>query len=248
MAEQFVIRVQVDGERGSGRGGGVDGTAAVAAGASANLIRGRTLAQEAAQKRTQSNLQKAEQSLKSEVNSLQVTDFQLQKQTFLKNRYEYKYIGTARQPVINMAGEVVDEVETPFPGEGTVEQFGGIAGDFVLAHGKKIVAGGTALGLKLTNASISHKQYRSGDSYYNDQLNNSMRLAQYGIALGYGAAKGGPAGFALVAAGIAVNEGINLYTQNANFNYDRMMDTKYVHNIREVAGDLSYGRRRRGDR
>lgn len=118
----------------------------------------------------------------------------------------------------------------------------------IMENRAKITAAGTALGLKLANAYIGHKQHRSGDSYYNDQLNNRMKLAQYGIALSYGAAKGGPVGLGLVAVGIAVNEGINAVTERANFNYDRMMDKEYVHNVRAVAGDLSYGRRRRGDR
>lgn len=118
----------------------------------------------------------------------------------------------------------------------------------IIENRVKIAAIGTALGLKIGNTLVNHAQHRSGNSYYNDQLNNRMRLAQYGIALSYGAAKGGPAGLALVAAGIAVNEGINAFTKDSNFNYDRMMDKHYVHNIKQVAGDISYGRSRRGDR
>lgn len=125
---------------------------------------------------------------------------------------------------------------------------GGKAADFLLANQQAITAGSVSLGFKLANSIVSHKQHRSGDSYYNDQLNNSMKFAGYATALGYGAIKGGPLGAGLVATGIAINETINLVTENANFNYDRMMDTLYVHNVKQVAGDISYGRNRRGDR
>ena len=118
----------------------------------------------------------------------------------------------------------------------------------IIENRAKITATGTALGLKIASSYVSYKQHRSGNTYYNNQLRNRMRISQYGLALGYGAAKGGPAGLALVAAGIAVNEGINAFTEASNFKYDRMMDTLYVHNIKQVAGDISYGRRRRGDR
>jgi len=117
----------------------------------------------------------------------------------------------------------------------------------LVAHQTKILTGATALALKGQRTAISLKQHRSGDSFYNDQLNNSMKLTQYGLALGYGALKGGPIGFGVVAAGIAINEGINLAVQNANFNYDRKMDTLYIHNITQTAGDISYGRRRGGN-
>jgi hypothetical protein len=73
-----------------------------------------------------------------------------------------------------------------------------------------------------------------------------MKSLQYASALGYGLATGGFVGAGLVATGIAVNETINIVSEAANYKYDRMMDTLYIHNVREVSGDISYGRRRRG--
>lgn len=123
----------------------------------------------------------------------------------------------------------------------------GHVNDFIAANQTRIAAGSVALALKGVNSLISHKQHRSGDSYYNENLNISRKAISYGMALTYGA-KLGPGGLAFVAAGIAVNESINAFTEASNFKYDRMMDKEYVHNIKAVAGDISYGRRRRGDR
>lgn len=115
----------------------------------------------------------------------------------------------------------------------------------IVENQTKIAAGAVGLTFKSAQTAISIKQHRSGDSYYNQQLNNSMKFARYGAIIG-ASFKLGPKGPILAAASIAISESFNLYTENANFKFDRKMDTAYIHNVRQVSGDVSYGRRRRG--
>ena len=47
----------------------------------------------------------------------------------------------------------------------------------------------------------------------------------------------------LVAAGIAVNEAVNAFTDVQKYNYNRELEQNQVANMKALAGDISYGRR-----
>ena len=251
MAEQFVIRIQADGQQTRAGSSGANNTAALGVAAAANIgSRPLTPTQRQA-------LQNAGQSfINSELK--QLAEQRIEGAAFVDlDRTELKRKGLFSSTWnVSVQGAVYADAEmealsgqTSMMGSKELKNlkvFGtGHVNDFIAANQAKIAAGSVALGFKLANTYISYKQHRSGDSYYNDQLNNDMRRARYAIALGY-SAKFGPKGVAVAAVGIAINEGINFATQNANFNYDRMMDTEYIHNVKQVAGDISYGRRRGG--
>ena len=248
MAEQFIIRIQADGQTSRTGSSGSGNSAALGAAAAAGIATRELTPKQ------RIRLQNSSESFINEQLTQKVGYEGYFAADISKNRLLDKraFSSTYGVPITGVSEETEAEAmgmqAQIVTKEVGFDIRGGYVNDFVKRNQNKMKTAGLALSLKSANAYISYKQHRSGNTYYNNQLNNGMRLAQYGLALGYGAAKGGPAGLALVAAGIAVNEGINFATQNANFNYDRMMDTLYVHNIKQVAGDISYGRRRRGDR
>jgi hypothetical protein len=101
----------------------------------------------------------------------------------------------------------------------------------------------TAIVTKGARSFIQYAQHRSGNEHFNRNLSNGLRLGSNFAAIG-GAAifYGGPAA-GIIAAGIAVNEVVNIGVDLLNYNYDRKLDTMMVHNMAEVSGNLSYGRR-----
>jgi hypothetical protein len=101
----------------------------------------------------------------------------------------------------------------------------------------------TAIVAKGARSFIQYAQHRSGNSHFNKELNNYMRVGSNAAAIG-GAAifYGGPAA-GIIAGGIVVNELVNIGVDVLNYNYDRKLDTMMVHNMAEVSGNLSYGRR-----
>ena len=102
----------------------------------------------------------------------------------------------------------------------------------------KAGAMGVGVAWKVAKSAISIHQNQSGDSYANEQLNNAVKLATYGVAIatmGVGAA-----------AAIIVGETIR-YIRKLLINYNRQQEKNKVMNIKALAGDISYGRRN-GDR
>lgn len=103
----------------------------------------------------------------------------------------------------------------------------------------KAGAMGVGVAWKVAKSAISIHQNQSGDSYANEQLNNAVKLATYGVAIatmGVGAA-----------AAIIVGETISGISGVINYNYNRQQEKNKVMNIKALAGDISYGRRN-GDR
>jgi hypothetical protein len=92
---------------------------------------------------------------------------------------------------------------------------------------------------KTVYATVQYAQHTSGDSYYNQQLSNMMKLGGYGILL----ANSGPAA-PFVAAGIVVNEGIQAVLDFSKFQFDRKMEAYEITNNLIIAGNASYGRMR----
>jgi hypothetical protein len=97
----------------------------------------------------------------------------------------------------------------------------------------------SAILAKTVYATIQYAQHTSGDSYYNQQLSNMMKLGGYGILL----ANSGPAA-PFVAAGIVVNEGIQAVLDFSKFQFDRKMEAYEITNNLIIAGNASYGRMR----
>lgn len=106
---------------------------------------------------------------------------------------------------------------------------------------KYVKAAGVAFAWKAVSATSQLYQHRSGDSYANAQLNNGIKLGGYAAAI----AMSGPAA-PVVAAGIAVNEIISGIVGNANYRFDRALEGDQIRNMKVIAGDISYGRRRGG--
>jgi hypothetical protein len=255
MAEQFVIRVQVDGQsrtQATNSLGTALGASALLGGATGRVIGPNSPLTNL--KTAQSQLLGESEDLiegrrvgfrekfgydPSSVSIIQQSDFTKEKVSFGTTKLQLGRVTQAKG-----LGESDFHADLS---DSYYRNFAGRQIDTIRQNQAKIGAGAVALGLKGARSYINYKQHRSGDSYYNDVLNRNMKLATYGVALGYGALKG-PAGLGVVAAGIAISESITFFTERANFNYDRMMDTLYIHNVQQVAGDISYGRRRRGDR
>ena len=112
-------------------------------------------------------------------------------------------------------------------------------GDFYAENQMKVKAAGSALAWKAADSAVKVAQHRSGDSYANAQLNNAMKIVGYGTAI----AMSGPAA-PFVAAGIAVNEIVNGVVGGINYRFDRALEGDQIRNMKVIAGDMSYGRRR----
>ena len=100
----------------------------------------------------------------------------------------------------------------------------------------------TAAALRIAQGIVSHVQHRSGDRYFNRQLSLGISTASTlgGLAI---TAAFNPA-LAGVAAGVLVGSTvIDIVTTAANYDYDRKLDTTMIHNVKEVSGNISYGRR-----
>lgn len=82
--------------------------------------------------------------------------------------------------------------------------------------------------------------YTSGDSAANKQRAMGMKMATYGAAI---LATGGNP---LVIAGIIGNELISAGVDAYKYSHDRKMERGQIMNMANVAGDISYGRRRGG--
>jgi hypothetical protein len=98
---------------------------------------------------------------------------------------------------------------------------------------------GSAAAAKVVYSAVQYAQHTSGNSYYNQQISNAMRLGGYALLL----ANSGPAA-PFVAAGIVVNEGVQAILDVAKFEFDRKMEKYEITNNQILAGNASYGRNR----
>ena len=100
----------------------------------------------------------------------------------------------------------------------------------------------TATALRVGQAVISQVQHRSGNTYFNRQLQTGISTASTlgGLAI---TAAFNPVLAVVAAGGIAVSTTLDILTAQANYDYDRRMDTLMIHNTKEVSGNISYGRR-----
>jgi len=99
-----------------------------------------------------------------------------------------------------------------------------------------------AAALRVTQGVVSHVQHRSGNAYFNRQLSIGISAASTLSGLAVTAAFN-PV-LAAVAAGVLVGSTvIDMVATAANYDYDRKLDTTMIHNVKEVSGNISYGRR-----
>ena len=155
--------------------------------------------------------------------------------------------GTRRRVDITEGLDTIhsQEQETAFGAliSGSAEH--GVAG-FLNQHRARIRATGTIAINSLIQSQINMATHRSGDSYRNQKMANTASAGSSLASVGIAGAIWGPTAAVAFAANFAISTGFSLHTQNANYKFDRMMDTHYIHNIEQVAGDVSYGRVRGG--
>ena len=230
MAEQLIIHVKIDGfspQRETGKGGGsaTTTTAAVAAGAIGASLQGKNQYKKPlvkAEKAGVSQLRKMGYDI--ERDDVYATDILKQKQKMFSMESEVRtHLIGARPPL--------DVTVNTFAGSSTHQ--------YLAENQRKIKAAGSALVWKAADSAVNVAQHRSGDSYANAQLNNAMKIVGYGAAL----AMSGPAA-PFVAAGIAVNEIANGIVGGINYRFDRALEGDQIRNMKVIAGDMSYGRRR----
>lgn len=111
-------------------------------------------------------------------------------------------------------------------------------GSYMQAHQKELKMLGKAAVWKAARVATDLQNYKSGDSYANAQRNNAMKMATMGTAL----AALGPWGLAAFAA----NEAVDYFVDKEKYSFDRKMETQEIYNIKQIAGDVSYGINRRG--
>lgn len=238
MAEQLVIRVKIDGMSGSegsnkGRAGVGDGAGAIGLGAVANVLgknqgpypdtlkpRGKTSGNDYA------SIYKNE----GWFDRKKYEEAGLEGSGYGEYGGKLAAFGTRR-----LVSDINQEQETAF-GYGLRK-----TGDHFNANSARYKALGAGTAYKVVNSAINIHQHKSGNSYANAQINNTMKFASYGVAL----AMSGPLAPA-VAAGIVINEIGNGVTSSINYSYDRKQDRNKAKNIAIVAGNMSYGRNRGG--
>lgn len=103
----------------------------------------------------------------------------------------------------------------------------------------RLKALGSATAAKIVYSAVQYAQHTSGDSYYNQQLSNAMRLGGYGLLL----VNSGPAA-PFVAVGILANESVDAILGVAKYDFDRKIEAYEITNNKMIAGNASYGRNR----
>jgi hypothetical protein len=106
-------------------------------------------------------------------------------------------------------------------------------------HGKKYGAIASITAVKMIQSSVAITKHQSGDSYANQQLDNTIRMATSIGALTFAAVTN-----PVIAAGLVINEAFNIFTSRANFEFDRKMERYEITNNMIAAGNASYGRMR----
>lgn len=107
-------------------------------------------------------------------------------------------------------------------------------------NAKQVGTLGVAAAWKGTSTALDLKNYKSGDSYANQQRDNAMRMATMGAA--FAATGFNPA----IGAALVGNEAISAYSDYQKYTFDRKMESQEIFNIKQIAGDVSYGINRRG--
>lgn len=122
---------------------------------------------------------------------------------------------------------------------GETSGFTDLVRNHFVPNAKRYGALASAIAYKSLASAVNVMQHQSGDSYYNQQLGNAIKLTQYIGAV----ALGGPLG-GFIAAGIVVNELADAVTGVMNFNFDRKIERTEITNNMIAAGNASYGRMR----
>jgi hypothetical protein len=238
MAEEFVIRVQLEGEgRAPRSGSGSNLGAGIPLAASTSLLATIKDPQTAALvKRTTDLIEKG--GLES---GMPRSEYDLLK--IKRGLFRTKVIGQYAFEEINENPETFQDLGMTTGGIKDVNftvNRGFVQENFTT---RRLATAGVATAFKIAQSGVQLVQHRSGNSHFNKELNNYMRLGSIGTSVAATATfVGGPAAV-FVAAGIAFNETVNAFVDAANYNYDRRLDTMMVHNMKEVSGNLSYGRR-----
>jgi hypothetical protein len=236
MAEEFVIRVQLEGEGRAPRSGSGSNL-----GAGVPLVAGTSLLSVIKDPQTSALAQETIDLLENKV----AQEWQS------KTAYDIKNI---KRGLFSSKIQGQLFTETPYEGEGfTTEMFQSSVKNVELKidrglfqeslSNRRLRTAAIATTFKIAQSAIQLAQHRSGNSFFNQQLNNYNRLGTNVVSVaGAAAFLGGPAAI-FVGAGILINEGLNIGVDVLNYNYDRKLDTMMVHNMAEVSGNLSYGRR-----
>ena len=226
MAEQLIIHVKIDGfspQKETGKGGGSVTTAATAGAIGASL-QGKN--------EYKNPMGKAE---KASHSYLRKSGYDIGRDDIYSTDIKQ------RQKMFSMESEVRTHlIGSKAPLDVTVNTFAGSSThQYLVENQSKIKAAGSALVWKAADSAVNVAKHRSGDSYANAQLNNAMKVVGYGTAI----AMSGPAA-PFVAAGIAVNEIANGIVGGINYRFDRALEGDQIRNMKVIAGDMSYGRRR----
>jgi hypothetical protein len=231
MAEQFIIRVQIDDERFNAApqanrvpANSNAGVPLVAAGSVALSVNSQQISREYIKL---SNTMSANQRDISEkfAQMREMGDYSSIPMISEKRKKERAKIGEALKPKEITPQEQIQE-EKPEP----------------LLSARRSTSLAVATALRVAQGIVSHVQHRSGDRYFNRQLSLGISTASTlgGLAI---TAAFNPA-LAGVAAGVLVGSTvIDIVTTAANYDYDRKLDTTMIHNVKEVSGNISYGRR-----
>ena len=230
--EELIIRVKIDGMGGGtgrdsqqGRSAIRNENGALAAGAIGAALQGK--------KEYKKPMGKAE---KASFSYLRKLGYDIQQDDIYSTD-----ILQQKQKIFSMESEVRTHlIGVRLPIDQTVNTFAGSsAHQYLVESQRRFKALGSAIAYKTVSSAVAVHQHKSGDSYANAQLNNMVKLAGYGTML----AISGPAA-PFVAAGIAVNEIANGIVEGINYRFDRALEGNQIRNMKIIAGDVSYGRRR----
>jgi len=229
MAEQFIIRVQLDGQTGN--------VAPQRNTTPQNANAGTSLVAVGTTNLNRRELAAAVNTLKPTVNSIKNLEKrydELREAGAPKGSEESYEANLGRlKNVIESRKYLIDEFSI------LEEQ---LAAKEPILSPRRTIGIASAMALKITQAAISTTQHRSGNQYFNQQLSRGLSTASTvgGIAV---AALFNPTLALVAAGGLLVNSGVDLFTTAANYDYDRKLDTMMIHNVKEVSGNISYGRR-----
>jgi len=124
------------------------------------------------------------------------------------------------------------------------QTFKGAVHEFKHKHKARIRATGTIAINSAISMGINISSHRSGDTYRNSVMRQSASNASSMASIGIAGAIWGPTAAIAFTANFAISTGTRMITEAVNFHFDRKMDTLYLHNMTQVTGDLSYGRSR----
>ena len=240
MAEEFVIRVQVDNLQGrsaaprSGAGAERDSGTGVNNPALSNILdAGRPPI--ASDEWSQRQPDGKEQPLRFQKYSERYRSYELKRDDQFLEKDQYAPGKQSRlMHLVDSDGGTLDSFAQ--------QTFRGASSEFFHQHKARIRATATIAVNTAISTYISIHSHRAGDNYRETQMRNGQYIANNLSSIGIAGAIWG--GTAAIAFGVnfAISTGARMLVENANFKFDRRMDTNYIHNMSQVAGDLSYGR------